>query len=319
MVALEKCRFWLRGCPHFFVYTDHKSLEAIYNSKPLDKISDEISDIVVSTYRYNFTVKYIDGKNNELADFLSRYPIWCQEQEDHGPWIIDDFGKKITVEAHISSVQSVNKYEERLHSDPLLEHIRDQGALDPQYKSVIQAIQQKQTKAWVQNSSDNPCREYASVWDRLGTLDTRDPTLLTLDIKRLVIPLQARKKILEVLHYSHQGINKTYTAARTRYYWPSMKEDCQQLTQSCTVCKELNPKTPINPNIDPATPITHLQPFESVGLDMFSWKSTNYLLVVDRMSGYIFVEVMNKNAKCKTVTEKFKLLCLTYGFPREVR
>ena len=113
-------------------------------------------------------------------------------------------------------------------------------------------------KAWVLATSDNPCRDYVSVWDRLGTLDNRDSTLLTLDIKRLVVPLQARKKILEVLHYSHQGINKTYTAARTRYYWPSLKEDCQQLTQSCTVCKEFNPKTPINPNIDPTTPITDL-------------------------------------------------------------
>ena len=223
------------------------------------------------------------------------------------------------MEAHISSVQAVDKYEERLHSDPLLEHICDQGALDPQYTAVVQAIQQKQTKNWVLNTSDNPCREYASVWERLGTLDTRDPTLLTLDIKRLVIPIQARKKILEVLHYSHQGINKTYAAARTRYFWPSMKEDCQQLTQSCQICKELNPKTPINPNIDPVTPITSLQPFESVGLDMFTWKNVNYLLVVDRMSGYIFVETLNKNAKCKTVTEKFKLLCITYGFPREVR
>ena len=141
IVGLEKCRYWLRGCPHFYIYTDHKSLESIYNNKPLDKISDEISDIVVSTYRYNFTVKYISGKNNELADHLSRYPIWCQEQEDYGPWIIDDFGKNITVEAHISSVQSVNKYKDRLHSDPLLEHIRDQGALEPQYTSVVQAIQ----------------------------------------------------------------------------------------------------------------------------------------------------------------------------------
>merc|ERR1711867_9407 len=116
-----------------------------------------------------------------------------------GPWIINNFGKKITVEAHIRSVQSVNKYEERLHSDPLLEHIQDQGALDPQYTAVVQAIQQKQTKAWVLNSSDNPCKEYASVWERRGTLDTRDPTLLTLDIIRLMIPLQARKKLLEVL------------------------------------------------------------------------------------------------------------------------
>merc|ERR1712082_165388 len=83
------------------------------------------------------------------------------------------------------------------------------------------------------------------------------------------------------------GNNKTYAAARSRYFWPSMKEDCQQLTQSCQICKELNPKTSINPNIDPVTPITSLQPFKSVGLDMFSWKNTNYLLIVDRMSGYI--------------------------------
>ena len=52
---------------------------------------------------------------------------------------------------------------------------------------------------------------------------------------------------------------------------------------------------------------------------MFSWKANNYLLVVDRMSGYIFVEQLHKSAKCKTVTEKFRLLALTYGFPRDVR
>ena len=52
---------------------------------------------------------------------------------------------------------------------------------------------------------------------------------------------------------------------------------------------------------------------------MFSWKSNNYLLVVDRMSGYLFVENLQKSAKCKMVTEKFHLLTLTYGFPRQVR
>ena len=96
------------------------------------------------------------------------------------------------------------------------------------------------------------------VWNCLGLLDEKDATLLTLDIKRLVVLIQARKKILQVLHYSHQGITKTYAAARTRYYWPLLKEDCQQMTQSCKVCKELNPKAPINPNIDPTTPITDL-------------------------------------------------------------
>ena len=45
-------------------YGDHKALESIYNSKPLKDICDEISDIVVSTYRYNFTVEYVKGKDN---------------------------------------------------------------------------------------------------------------------------------------------------------------------------------------------------------------------------------------------------------------
>ena len=105
IVALEKCRYWLLGCPHFTICTDHKGLESIYNNKPLDEISDKISDIVVSTYCYNFTVEYICDKDNELADHLSCHPIWCQEQEDFGPWITDDFSKKITEESHINTVQ----------------------------------------------------------------------------------------------------------------------------------------------------------------------------------------------------------------------
>ena len=52
---------------------------------------------------------------------------------------------------------------------------------------------------------------------------------------------------------------------------------------------------------------------------MFSWQENNYLLVVDRMSGYIIVENLAKSALCRTVTQKFKLLCMTYGHPRQVR
>ena len=162
------------------------------------------------------------------------------------------------MESHISTVQTVNRFEDRIYEDTSLDEMRNQGAIEIQYTQVIQAIKENQPKSWVLATSDNTCRDYVSVWDRLGLLDGKDATLLTLDIKRLIVPLQARKKILQVLHYSHEGITKINAMARNRYYWPSLKEDCQQMTQLCTVCKELNPKAPINPNIDPDTPITYL-------------------------------------------------------------
>ena len=81
-----------------------------------------------------------------------------------------------------------------------------------------------------------------------------------------------------------------------------MKEDIQQLKRLCTLCEELNPKARTNPNIDPEQPKTDLGSFEPVGLDMFSWQGKFYLLVVDRMSGYIMVENLAKSALCRTVT-----------------
>ena len=82
----------------------------------------------------------------------------------------------------------------------------------------------------------------------------------------------------------------------------------------------MNPKVRTNPtNIDPEQPKSDLGPFKSVGLDVFFWKGINYLLVVDRMSGYIIIENLNKSALCRTVTQKFKLQCMTYGHPCQVR
>ena len=103
-------------------------------------MSDEISEIVVSTYRYNFTVQYIKGKDNKLADHLSRNPLCCPDSNKHGPWIVDDFGKKIMVEAHICAAQTINKYEDRILDDPYLEEMRDSGPMDPQYTDVIKAL-----------------------------------------------------------------------------------------------------------------------------------------------------------------------------------
>ena len=69
-----------------------------------------------------------------------------KKQKKHGLFIIDNFGKEITIEAHICLAQTINRFQSRIDSDPLLESMRDSGAIDDQYSAVIKAIKENKSK-----------------------------------------------------------------------------------------------------------------------------------------------------------------------------
>ena len=141
-------------------------------------------------------------------------------------------------------------------------------------------------------------------------MDDKEASLITMDVWRLVIPQSERQRLLEIIYTSHQGQVKTFAAAKSRYYWPGMKEMIKNLTENCQVCKKLNPRPPANPNIKPEKPLTQLNLMESLGADIFSWKGVDYLLAVNWMSGFLFVFKLQKSTS-KAMTEDITSLCLT--------
>ena len=56
---------------HFLLETDQKPLEAIL-SKSLNQATQRLQRILIRTFAYHFTVKYIPGGTNQLADCLSQ-------------------------------------------------------------------------------------------------------------------------------------------------------------------------------------------------------------------------------------------------------
>ena len=68
--AVEKFHHFLYGC-HFMLETDQKPLEAIL-SRSLNQATPRLQHILVRTLPYDFTVRYIPGLRNLLADCLSR-------------------------------------------------------------------------------------------------------------------------------------------------------------------------------------------------------------------------------------------------------
>ena len=93
--------------------------------------------------------------------------------------------------------------------------------------------------------------------------------LVLLDSRRIVVPMPAVKRVLQLLHSSHAGMTKTFTLARGLYFWPGMSNDIKQVISRCEKCVRVLPSQPFNPMSTPS-PSSHFGfPMQHVGLDLF--------------------------------------------------
>ena len=67
--AMEKFHHFLYA-NHFILETDQKPLEIIL-SRSLNQATPHLQRILIRTFPYNFTVRYLPGLKNQLADCLS--------------------------------------------------------------------------------------------------------------------------------------------------------------------------------------------------------------------------------------------------------
>ena len=72
-VGLEQSKFYTLGCPRLYVATDHKPLVGILCDRALDTIANpRIVSIKERTLWWNYEILYVQGKNQQAADALSR-------------------------------------------------------------------------------------------------------------------------------------------------------------------------------------------------------------------------------------------------------
>ncbi|CAK1583807.1 unnamed protein product [Parnassius mnemosyne] len=74
--AVKYWQHWLIG-KQFTIYSDHKPLE---NMNIKSRTDEELGDLTYYLSQYDFTVKFIPGKENVDVDRLSQNPL--SESED---------------------------------------------------------------------------------------------------------------------------------------------------------------------------------------------------------------------------------------------
>ena len=287
--AMEKCKYYLYGCPSFKLVTDHQPLVGTFR-KELHEISNRrLQRLREKVVDYSFDVEWVEGKTHLIADALSRYPI------------------QPALEDQAYLVSSV------LHSlDPSLDPIRTAALSCDQYKRLLQAVKTMSTQEIKRLPDSDPLAPYKQIWHELSV--HTDGQIVLYQADRIVVPIDERKRLLGLLHRGHSGIGKTRTLARQLYYWPGMNNEIKTLIASCSACTELLPSQPSLP----LNQTTAQYPLEHTSADLFSYGGKSYLVWVDRYSGMVWCDRLTSTSTEK-VTQSLVKWFQDFGFPKSIR
>ena len=101
--------------------------------------------------------------------------------------------------------------------------------------------------------------------------------------ERLVVPVGARKEMLNKIHQGHLGIQKCKERARRSVYWPGLNQDIYSKVSLCSECAMFanrQSKEPLMPHDTPTLP------WYTVAMNIMQFRGQDYRLVVDCMSHF---------------------------------
>lgn len=77
-----------------------------------------------------------------------------------------------------------------------------------------------------------------AVFDAIMNIEMFSPILMD---KRLAVPAELRKRVLQCLHSAHQGVGGMKARANETVYWPGMNKSIQDYRDSCGTCNRIAP------------------------------------------------------------------------------
>ena len=260
VMAVRHFRHHLIGT-RFIVRTDHRPLQFRSVVKdPWGRRARWIAELE----EYSFSVEYINGKTNKVADALSRLEpqdeYWCENDIEDGAVdkIIPDCAVRSLSQkcvAWAEDVWSTDEFREAQRRDPLLNKVYDLLKKNISASAASLSLDMKQLfkEELHISSTDILYRTNPGVGSQI------------------VVPSKLIPEVLRLAHdehlAGHQGSKKTLLRVLSRFWWPTVRKDVENYTQSCTVCAERMPV-----NIKARAPLlerpSSAKPFEVIEMDI---------------------------------------------------
>ena len=283
--ALKKLRKYLLD-KQFVLYTDNSAVRFLFcKTDP----SQRLQRWIMAVQEFQFTVKHLPGKENIVADVLSRYPpkvMTHSDEEDvfenlYPGWLIEDIEKDKVYEEWL---QEIWEYLSRM------DH------------SVNRRIKER---------AKNYKLEEGRLYRLIGQRCVRVP-----------YPVE-RTQILTEVHdgHGHYGQQATWARLYLNYWWPGVYDEVKQYVNSCHQCQIFSsiPRTP------PASNQIKVQElFERFALDFVgplptSEKGNKYLIVgIEYYTNWPVAKAVPSANAASVVKFLYEDIFCNFGPPKEI-
>ncbi|KAK9700780.1 RNase H-like domain found in reverse transcriptase [Popillia japonica] len=172
------------------VKTDHKPLINIFK-KPLLKTPKRLQRMLMLLQRYDLKITYVSGKDNKVADALSRAPLQYTDVEENK-------------EAHIFKIINEVKSTKYLNvTSRRMKEIKEETNKDPDLQTLMKYI----NTGWPENKNILPFA--IKIYNQYKhELSIQDGIIYRGD--QVLIPYKLRRTMIDKVHTSHNGINATF-------------------------------------------------------------------------------------------------------------
>ena len=329
----------------FKVKTDNNPLTYVMTRPNLDAIGHHW---VAALAGYNFTIEYLRGPDNKVADTLS----WVEERLDS-----DSVCQLL---AHVNHPAKVRAEV----ADPWLaeEHERNEQEIILQVRQLADTCQQMKNLAdshWVITQQSEPVIKLTYQWlkrpkndrrtlgeflqgrvtqqeqhlyaacqkdfvEKRGMLYLRmTPSRSQEEVLVFIVPTHKRRAVIDGCHRfaGHQGWDHTVSLIKERFWWPSMIQDTMSSIRNCTQCVQFEVCVQ-KPHL---RPIICTEPMDLVHIDYIKMEVTagvkekpvmkDVLVVEDHFTRYIQAYMTKNHTARTTARVLYNKYFSVFGFP----
>lgn len=290
--ALTKFREYVLG-RKVTIVTDHKALEFLLTSK---FSSNRLMRWMLYIQEYDFEIRYRKGKDNVVADFLSRHPV------QDGRLVNQEHCQGVMI--GVTKIHIDKEIRERL------KHLKRIQQECPRGKEIMVVL----------NGENNDKR-------LAGNFQLMDEYICHLDRRgqgRIWIPEELEKDVTWAYHQDlgHYGSDKCYSAIRQAFWWKGMSRGIRKILATCDRCQRT--KHPARYLEGPWQNVRREAKGDLVLCDYYGplvkskGKCQYIFVIIDSFTKFVKMYPLQRATTKATLDKFLDKYCVEYGKPKEI-